>query len=98
MKISMFAIYDDKAEAFIQPFFSPNQAVAKRQFSTAINTVDHAFNANAADYTLFELGEFDQSTGSFSLLGSNVNLGNGLIFRRSVMQEERPEIREAKPN
>lgn len=67
MFLKMFTVFDSKAAAFLQPFFAPTTAVAIRSFSQAARTQGHDFNQYAEDYTLFELGEFDQETAKIML-------------------------------
>ena len=55
----IFAIYDSKAEAYLQPFFSPTKATAIRSFTQAANDEKTDFYRFAEDYTLFEIGEWD---------------------------------------
>lgn len=80
MKLQVFSIYDSKAEAFIQPWYSQTLGTAIRSFEQAVNTPDHEFAKFAGDYTLFHLGEFCQHTGKFSALPAHINLGVALSF------------------
>lgn len=64
MKQHIFSVFDNKAEAFITPFFMPRPAMAERVFREMCNAEDHQFGKHPSDYTLFELGEFDDSNGS----------------------------------
>lgn len=82
MKLKMFSIYDSKAEAFLQPFFSQTTGTAIRSFESAANEVGHDFNKYAGDYTLFELGEFDQESGKTTSRESQLNLGLAMAFIR----------------
>jgi len=66
MKLGAFSVYDSKAKAFIQPFYAPNAAVASRMISDAVEQRDHMFHKHAADYTLYQIGEFDETTGLLS--------------------------------
>ena len=59
MKLIIFSVYDQKAEAYLPPFFIPNAAMAQRTFSEAVNSPSHQFGKHPADYTLIELGTFD---------------------------------------
>jgi hypothetical protein len=61
MILSIFSVYDKKAEAYLQPFFAPTKASAERSFRNAINDNDHTFNCNPDDYSLVYIGEFDDS-------------------------------------
>lgn len=67
MKRTVFAVYDSKAAAFLQPFFSQTRGVAVRSFGAAVQDTGHDFNRYAGDYTLFELGTFDEETAKFDL-------------------------------
>lgn len=67
----MFALYDSKAEAYLVPFFMKTRGMAIRAV-----TADLQKNADlsrfAADYTLFELGFFDEMSGDFKQEGHNL--------------------------
>lgn len=64
--MKIFSIRDSKAEAYLQPFFSPNIPTAMRALSAAAEDVNHEFNKHAADYSLFILAEFDELTGKIT--------------------------------
>jgi len=80
VKIQVFSVYDSKAEAYIQPWYSQTLGTAVRSFEQAVNTEEHEFFKFAADYTLFHLGDFDQSNAEFNALPAHVNLGCALTF------------------
>lgn len=63
MRMRVFSVYDEKAEAFLQPFFTRTVGEAERMFGDAVNDQESPFCKHAADYTLFEIGEFDQALG-----------------------------------
>lgn len=73
-----FSIYDSKAAAYMIPFFEANHAVAIRAFTDAAMKEGHAFAIHAADYTLFEIGTFDEGTAELTKLGANINHGTAL--------------------
>ena len=64
----MCSIYDNAAKAYLPPFVLPKIAMARRVFSDCINSPEHQFNKNPSDYTLFEIGLFDDNTGLIALL------------------------------
>lgn len=78
MNLYIFSIYDQKAEAYLPPFTLPKPAIAVRTFKGCVNDNDHAFGANPHDYTLFQIGIFDDETGSLTDLKKS--LGNGVEF------------------
>lgn len=76
----IFSVYDSKAEAYLQPFFCSTTGLAVRNFETAVNSSDHIFAAHAGDYTLFEIGTFNDASGITEPLEVQVNLGLALHF------------------
>lgn len=83
----IFAVYDDKAKAFINPFFLPEIGIAVREFGNCANNPDHAFCRNPGDYTLFHLGSFDTESAKIEMLDTPENLGLALMHKQ---QEEMP--------
>lgn len=65
MKLSIFAVYDVKVGAYMQPFFSPSVGSALRSLTDAVNDQKHEFSRHAEDYTLFILGNWDDASGLF---------------------------------
>lgn len=63
MILKVFAIYDSKAEAYLQPFFMANKGTAIRAIADILTKPDHSFSKYPEDFTLFELGEYDDSNG-----------------------------------
>lgn len=62
----VFTVYDEKSEAYLQPFFLDTIGQATRAITDCVNDVNHAFCRHSADYTLFLLGEYDDATGCFT--------------------------------
>lgn len=63
MIMKIFAVRDAKVEAFLQPFFSPTMPAAMRSISEVVNDPQHTFAKHAADYSLYALGEYDDTSG-----------------------------------
>lgn len=82
--LKIFSVYDSKAEAFVQPFFSPATGTAIRSFATACNDENTDIHRYAGDYTLFEIGEFDPSTGKITPLEAHLNLGLAAAFIKAA--------------
>ena len=76
----VFCVFDSKAQAYLQPFFSMTRGTALRSFMDAVEQEGHEFRKHASDYTLFELGEFDELKGEFSMYEAKVNLGVAAQF------------------
>jgi len=75
----IFTIYDEKAKAYLPPFFLPESGMALRSFKDCINSNDHQFGKNPEDYTLFTLGHYNDAEASISPHAPKT-LGNGLTF------------------
>lgn len=88
MKFKAFSVYDDKAKAYLPPFFLSEQGQAIRHFYDALVTPDHAFYLHPGDYTLVQIGGFDDSSGVLSGQEIPENLGNGLEVRARFGRRE----------
>lgn len=80
MTHKVFSIFDVKAKAWLQPFFASNAAVAVRMFERAVNDPNSDLHRFAADYTLFEVGSWDEVDGDLVNFPTKVSLGNALTF------------------
>lgn len=65
MKLKCFSVFDVKAGAYIVPFFMPERGQAIRTFTDSVADRNHAFGRHPEDYTLFQVGEFDDNVGEF---------------------------------
>lgn len=83
MILKVFSVYDSKAEAYMQPFFFNSRGQAVRAFSDTANDPKSQLNRHAGDFTLFEVGEYDDSNGNM-LNHKHVNLGKALEFRMEL--------------
>lgn len=86
--MKIFTVFDVKAERYIQPFFSPTEGTAMREFRMAANDEDHSFCKYAEDYTLFLMGEWDDENGVIDMLVAMKPLGNALQFMQLELVEE----------
>lgn len=64
--INIYAVRDEKAGLFNQPFCQKNHTVAIRAFSMEVNRDDpgNVLFHNPEDFTLYELGSFDEDNGA----------------------------------
>lgn len=79
----IFSVHDVKAQAFLPPFVIHRQEMAERLFRDSVNDRSHQFGKNPADYTLFWLGEFDDSNGQISLSDKHP-VANGVEFLAQI--------------
>jgi len=78
----VFTIYDSKMEAYMQPFFMSQKGQAVRAFTDTVNDPTSQFNKHPEDFTLFEIGEYDDATGKFTNLQTPNSLGLALEYRK----------------
>lgn len=74
MIYKVFTVYDSKALAYMQPFFSPSVGEAERLFKELCNDEKHNFNKYAEDFTLFYLGDFDNLKAQFLPLTAPISV------------------------
>lgn len=84
MILKVFSVFDSKAGAFLQPFFSVNVATACREFSSAAQSEAHAFHRHSGDFELFLLGEWDQYEGVIKMYETKQSLGLASMFLSTV--------------
>lgn len=65
----VFSVRDRKAQVFNRPFFEVNKVQAQRAFETAVKDVNSPFHAYPDDFEMCYMGEFDETTGKFVMLG-----------------------------
>lgn len=63
MKKVYYAVYDRKAEMFSPPFLEVKDGTAIRAIQDAIASKDHPFAKYPEDFSLHQLGVFDDETG-----------------------------------
>ena len=81
MKQQVFSIYDAKAQAYFPPFYLHNSQMAIRQFGDMVNDPESRVSKHPEDYTLFNLGEWDDQTSNYKIAkNSPESLGNGVQF------------------
>ncbi len=65
MIVSLFSVFDKKAEAFMSPFTFAATGQAVRAFSDTVNDGKSGFYRHPEDYDLYALGTFDECSGEF---------------------------------
>lgn len=59
----IFSVYDVKAEIFQKPFTASKIGEAMRGFTDVVKDKNHALGQHPEDYSLFEIGNFDEKIG-----------------------------------
>ncbi|AXL14682.1 nonstructural protein [Microviridae sp.] len=74
----VFTVRDAKAEAYMSPFYMKTRGEALRAFMDTVGNPDHLFSKHPEDYSLYALGAFDDSNGTFSLLQEPEFMGSAV--------------------
>lgn len=82
MIVKMFCIYDSKAEAYMQPFFFQATGLAIRAFEDLVRDDKSNISKYPQDFTLFELGTFDDQTAKLDLYVTPMSLGVALQYKK----------------
>jgi len=64
----VFAVYDSKAGAYMNPFNMPTIGMAIRGFCEVVEDKSTSIGKHPEDFSLFELGVFDDAKGSYETL------------------------------
>lgn len=80
MKMLLFTVFDSAAKLFLPPFEARTAEEAIRRFRTTVNSPESQINKYPEDYTLFEVGEFDQESGLLIPLATPHSLGVAITF------------------
>jgi hypothetical protein len=87
MKLNVYSIYDSAAKAYTQPFFMHNDGLAIRAFQDNVNAPDNNIANHPDQFTLFCIGEYDDSSGELSK--STVrSLGTGLEYKNQAPEDK----------
>jgi len=78
----VFGIYDSKTDAFLPPFMMKTVGEAERALQTHINDPQHNFCRYAEDFTLFELGTWEDSNAKYTLHSTPHSVGMLLQYKR----------------
>lgn len=70
----VFAIRDQKAAIFNQPFFKLTHGEAERDFTTLVNDSQSTINKYPDDFDLYHLGDYDDQTGLIKSLDTPSHL------------------------
>lgn len=80
MQHKIFSIYDQKAHAYLPPWVQHRTEMAERAFADCCNSPEHQFGKHPEDYTLIQLGLFDDSTGQIQVHEVQKTHGTGINY------------------
>lgn len=75
MQLFIYSIYDEKVESFSQPFFAATNPAAIRVFTDLANDNNSTISRHPQDYTLYQIGKWDDHTGKIETMENANNLG-----------------------
>ncbi len=80
MIIKLFTIYDSKADAYLAPIHMQTTGQALRAFQDTVLDPTHAFSKHPEDYSLFSVGQFDDSNCKFDLLPTPICIAKAIEY------------------
>lgn len=75
MKLKVFSVFDSKVGAYMAPFFMRSSGEAIRAMINTARDTQSQFFKFPDDYTLFEIGSFDDATAKFDMPSTPFSLG-----------------------
>lgn len=81
-KMKVYVVYDSKVEAYMQPFYCRTAGEALRNWEAVCNDGKSMMSTHPADFTLFEIAEYDESTGRFAQYDALKALSTGLEVQK----------------
>jgi hypothetical protein len=83
MILKVFCLYDSKVESYLQPFFMKARGEAFRAMTDLVSDMSTNVAKHPSDFTLFELGSFDDASAKFEQHATPVSLGVAVEFVKS---------------
>lgn len=59
---NIYSMYDTAVKAYMQPIFADATGGLIRELTDLLKNQDHAFTKHPEDYTLFQIGTYDEKT------------------------------------
>lgn len=75
-----FAVFDSKSGLYSHPFHTHNNLTALRQFESDVHRDGTPLNKYPQDFTLHEIGEYDDKSGIMKPLTAPVHIGSALDY------------------
>ena len=67
MIFKIYTVFDGAVSAYLPPMLMRSKGEAIRSVTEALRDPQHQFAKHSPDYTLFELGEWDDNSSQYSL-------------------------------
>lgn len=82
MKLKICSVYDSKVNAYMQPFFCRTTGEATRLWTDTVNDPKTQFFQHPGDFTLMELGVYDEESGRIEMNDAYNNLGTAMQYKK----------------
>lgn len=82
MQMKMFSIFDNKAKIFAAPFMLQSTGAAVRAFEDLVSDERTIINRHPADFQLFDMGTFEDSTGIIVAISPYVLVATASEFKK----------------
>lgn len=82
--MKIFTIHDSKAEAFSAPIVIRNKGEALRGLTEVVNDATHQYGKYPSDYTLFEIGEWNDLTGNITTYDAKISVCNLIELKSTI--------------
>lgn len=80
----LYSVYDSVAEVWGKPFPMKNKGEAIRGFSQAVNDPQTNLYLHPEDYTLFEIGEWNDDAGTITMYDAKLSCGVAIEYRQNI--------------
>lgn len=87
-KLTIFTVRDSKADAYLVPYHMPNVPLAVRIMANSVNDPEHPFCLNPEDYSLYEIGVFDELTGKVTPHEAPIHILNLVELKKHLETTE----------
>ena len=79
--MKLYTVYDAISESYSPPMINRTRGEALRSFTDEVNNPNSQLFKHAEDYTLFEIGEWDNQTGRITPFDAPFPVGSAHEFK-----------------
>lgn len=95
MLFTVFSIYDSAVSTWLPPLYARNKGEMLRNFADGVADPKSQLAKHPSDYSLFELGTWDDDKCVFTTLKAPIRLCMALDFVKVVpLQSEPPKVKD----
>lgn len=83
MKQKVYSLFDKKANAYLTPVYFNEVGEASRMLATVVQTADNNISRYPEDFSLYQLGTFDQESGKLESLKQPLFVANAVEYKQT---------------